>query len=279
MRIPYEKGLDPASQIYILTPSNLAVRLLYHINRAGHYYANAHYCVERPSYPGFFLAYVKAGGLTIQFRGETSHARSGDFCLIDCREPHAYQAIAHTDFIWLHFGGANTSDFIEEILRKSGMVFHPSNADRIVMQMTKILDLLHAYESMDEQAASTRIYAILCALLFSNSIDETLSPIISTAQAYLREHLSEAVSVPILAAHCHLSASQFTRLFKQYTGQSPHEYTVNLRINQAKILLVETDLPVTEIASRVGYDYCTSFEATFKKKVGLTPRKFRQLSI
>lgn len=279
MRIPYEKGLDPTSEIYILTPSNLASRLLYHIDRAGHYYANAHYCVERPFYPGFFLTYVKSGSLTIQFRGETACAREGDFCFIDCREPHLYQAVSRTEFIWLHFSGANTSDFLEEILRKSGMVFHPANAERIVMQMTKILELLHEYETIEEHAASTRIYSILCSLLYSNSIDETCNPVITKAQKYLREHLSENISVPTLASHCHLSSSQFTRLFKLYTGQSPHEYTMNLRINKAKILLVETDLPVTEVASRVGYDYSTSFEAAFKKKVGLTPRTFRQMSV
>lgn len=279
MHIPYEKGLSPNSEIYIMTPSNLALRMLYHIDRAGHYIADSHYCVNRDSYPGYFLMYVKSGELSVTYRGNEYQAKQGDFCFIDCQEPHIYRSVSNSEFIWLHFGGSNTADFFEEIMRSFGAVFTPANADRIYMQLSKLIDLFRENDSIEENAATTRIYSILCSLLYSSSIDETISPMISSAQKYLREHLAYSTSVPELAAHCHLSPSQFTRLFKTYTGQSPHEYTINLRINQAKILLLETELSITEIASRVGYDYSTSFEAIFKRKVGISPRRFRQMSI
>lgn len=82
-----------------------------------------------------------------------------------------------------------------------------------------------------------------------------------------------------LAQQFHLSASQMNRLFRASTGQSPHEYLINLRINRAKTLLKETQLSVIEIAGEVGYAYDTSFAAAFRAKTGMSPRQFRSMPV
>jgi AraC-like DNA-binding protein len=64
--------------------------------------------------------------------------------------------------------------------------------------------------------------------------------------------------------------------FKQATGHSLNRYLTIYRINQAKRLLMDTPLSVTEIASAVGFGDLSHFFHTFKSETGLTPSSFRK---
>jgi len=89
-------------------------------------------------------------------------------------------------------------------------------------------------------------------------------------------HLGDELSLPDLAAAVSLSPSHFSHLFKELVGETPHGYLANLRLERARVLLVETDLPITEIAGRVGFHSPGHFASAFKAAAGVTPRAFRQ---
>ena len=72
-----------------------------------------------------------------------------------------------------------------------------------------------------------------------------------------------------------MSSSYFTRLFKQATGETPHQYVVRCRIALAKHLLAETDLSLSAIGLQVGYADQSHFTALFRRHVGTTPRAYR----
>ena len=59
-------------------------------------------------------------------------------------------------------------------------------------------------------------------------------------------------------------------------GASPHAYLARLRVRRAQILLAETDLSVTEVAARVGYNNSSHFAKSFRQATALTPREFRR---
>ena len=79
-----------------------------------------------------------------------------------------------------------------------------------------------------------------------------------------------------IAAVAYLSPFHFARLFKKLTGASPHAYLATLRTTRAQTLLAETDLSVSEVASRVGYSSPSHFTKAFRQLTGLTPRAFRK---
>lgn len=72
------------------------------------------------------------------------------------------------------------------------------------------------------------------------------------------------------------SHSQFSKIFRQYTGMSVIEYVVNLRLDHAANLLTKTSRSVLDIASAVGYDSVSFFIRIFKKKYGTTPCQYRK---
>lgn len=65
------------------------------------------------------------------------------------------------------------------------------------------------------------------------------------------------------------------RLFIKYTGISMHKYILNLRINEARRLLLNTNLSISDIASQIGFNSNTHFSSYFKKELGVTPFEYR----
>lgn len=92
---------------------------------------------------------------------------------------------------------------------------------------------------------------------------------------YIKDHLEQALSLATLAAVAQTSPAHFARLFKHATGLAPHQYVLMCRMEQAKRLLAETDLPLGEIALQIGCADQSHFTALFRKYVTLTPKTYR----
>jgi AraC family transcriptional regulator len=93
--------------------------------------------------------------------------------------------------------------------------------------------------------------------------------------AYVQEHLEHELPLATLAAVAQTSPAHFSRLFKQATGQTPHQYVIMCRIEHARQLLAETDLPLSEICQQVGCADQSHFTALFRKHVATTPKGYR----
>lgn len=93
---------------------------------------------------------------------------------------------------------------------------------------------------------------------------------------YVDEHLAEDVSLAILADIARLSPYHFVRAFKQSFGLPPHRYLSSMRTQQAKSLLADPAISVTQIGLNLGFSETSSFTTTFRKHTGLTPTAYRR---
>lgn len=93
---------------------------------------------------------------------------------------------------------------------------------------------------------------------------------------YMRDHLDEPIGLDVLADLVGLSRFHFCTAFRLATGSTPHNWLVGLRIERARQLLTQPELPITSIALAVGYETPSSFTASFRKLTGVTPTAFRQ---
>jgi AraC family transcriptional regulator len=93
---------------------------------------------------------------------------------------------------------------------------------------------------------------------------------------YIEEHLSEDILLATLAQVARLSLYHFVRAFKQSFGLPPHRYLSSLRIQQAKSLLANPAMSVTQIGFNLGFSETSSFTTTFRKHTGLTPTAYRR---
>jgi AraC family transcriptional regulator len=92
----------------------------------------------------------------------------------------------------------------------------------------------------------------------------------------MHDHCARELTLSEIAGAAYLSAFHFARFFKKVTGVTPHAYLASLRIERARRLLAETDLPIIEVGALVGYASQSHFTKVFREATGLTPRTFRE---
>jgi len=106
----------------------------------------------------------------------------------------------------------------------------------------------------------------------SNHPDE----IILQAQLWMQNHLNKAaISIRKIASLFGMSQRNFTRRFRNATNMTPLQYLQNQRLLEAKELLQNSNLSISEIAYRVGYLDVSYFTKLFKRFVSITPKQYR----
>lgn len=101
-------------------------------------------------------------------------------------------------------------------------------------------------------------------------------PLMRKAEQIILERAYKPFLLRELARELGLSPVQFTRRFREQYAVTPAEYVSGLRLNQARILLVETDFTLDDIARRCGYDNGFYFSRAFSAKIGMPPSVYRQ---
>lgn len=96
------------------------------------------------------------------------------------------------------------------------------------------------------------------------------------ALGYFNEHYNTDLCIEEYARSKGMSVSWFIRNFKQYTGTTPMQYIVAVRIANAQMLLETTNDNITEIGHIVGYENPLYFSRIFKKQKGLSPSEYRK---
>ncbi len=89
---------------------------------------------------------------------------------------------------------------------------------------------------------------------------------------YIHDNLDQHLTLAELAFVARMSTYHFSRTFKQFTSVTPHQYVLNARVEQAKGLLMQGKLSLSEIATRVGFFDQSHFTNAFKRLVGVTPQ-------
>lgn len=109
-----------------------------------------------------------------------------------------------------------------------------------------------------------------CFILDSPST-ETENGIIQKVEEYVEDNIDQALSVSNVASALFLSPDYLSRLFKSQTDMSLKEYIIKRKMQSAQILLKTTSLPVSVIASKLGYDNFSHFSQAYRKTMGVSP--------
>lgn len=92
----------------------------------------------------------------------------------------------------------------------------------------------------------------------------------------IRKKWNKPLSLNEIASKLNLSYAWFRKNFKRYTGMSPLQYQLQIKLNRAKSLLLEQEIPIKNIAYTCGFESNYYFTRYFKKSTGLSPTKFRK---
>lgn len=155
-----------------------------------------------------------------------------------------------------------------------------------LVQPQKMFDTLYELNALNrsthipsarlkQQALFQEVIMLLSASLEAKNISPQ-SACAEKAAVYLKEHYREPFSASQLGEAINFHPVYIARCMQRVFGCSPSAYLLRLRIDQAKLLLLQTDWPVERIAEEVGFNQPAYFTSSFTRIEGLAPRKYRQ---
>ena len=178
------------------------------------------------------------------------------------------------------FSASDYRRFHDRIVQAAGQVFTlPPNLLTSVRRLSEIL-------GKDKKSIATREFALLrilvCSILY-DTVQELDAPrkrnrsdCIDAAIRYLEANYSRKFRIDELISRIGYGHARFFALFREHTHLTPVEYLTRFRIARAHELLSKTDLPISQVAARVGIANPVYFTALFKHHTGSTPRQCRQ---
>lgn len=232
------------------------------------------------------LLYIVQGeGTLTTAHGGTHHIRTGDMFLLFPGEWHTYRPSPTTGWeeYWIGFQGANIDHRVEAgFFSKEFPVYRIGRTDEVIIALYRdAIDTATRQEAYFQQLLAGIVNHLL-GLMFktAHQLRITSSPrmpdIIEAARNYMQENIEENISMPDVAEHLSISYATFRHTFKKYTGQSPVQYFINLRLHRAKELLRSTEIPIKTISYNLHFENPEYFATLFKKRTGISPSAFRK---
>ncbi|MGI5895932.1 MAG: helix-turn-helix domain-containing protein [Oscillospiraceae bacterium] len=102
------------------------------------------------------------------------------------------------------------------------------------------------------------------------------SDVVFKAAEYVKNHFAEKITLDDAAAYVCLSKSYLSRIFKEETGESLSSFINKVRIDKAKLMLLDNDSALVEVASECGFEDQSYFTKVFKRQVGVSPKRYRE---
>jgi len=143
---------------------------------------------------------------------------------------------------------------------------------RVQLQAARALDQLKDTEDI---ISETRCIVEDIAIPLTNTASPS-AHLVDKALAVLNRNFAKNISDSSVADQLGLSTSHFRFLFKEVTGQPFHKYLISLRLERAKKLLLEQNLPVSEVAAAVGFNGLAHFSRAFTQRFSVTPTNLRR---
>lgn len=97
------------------------------------------------------------------------------------------------------------------------------------------------------------------------------------AAQYIKEHFSSPISLEEVAEAVNVSSTYLCKLFKNELGIGFNEFLTQIRLEESEKLLATTNLPIREIAARIGYTDEKYYSKLFKKVTGIKPTDYRKI--
>ncbi len=153
-------------------------------------------------------------------------------------------------------------------LKKMKLLENPTLGGQQLIKNYLELLLINLMRNETEKNSSEAVF------LPQEQFDELIS---DKVIEYMKDHVTERLSVDDVCRELHYNKSYVFRQFKKTTGSSLMAYFVKMKVQKAKEMLRETDLSVAAISDKLSFDSPNYFSKTFKKITGYTPSTYRKM--
>lgn len=205
----------------------------------------------------------------------------GQLHVIPAKHRASFKPDGRLEFVTLHFG----QDRLDNLIRcEKGLPISPSFrfafddafARSCVRTLCEELRQPREFGSLFVDSLADALFLHLLRLPADRHERTAVLPRrISRACEKIEASIAHGVSLEALATEAGMSRFHFARAFREAVGEPPHRYLTRCRIERAKTLLRNQELPLAEIALIVGYSSQSHFTTAFRSLLNCTPRQFR----
>lgn len=226
----------------------------------------------------YYLLYIERGKLDVILNGCTYTAESGCAVIFPPRYRYRYTFSGEStlSYLWVHFTGSYAGRFLDECgFGELPCMLRSVPDSKISSDFEKLFHVFSVCEPLQRHKLSCRLEEILLGVA-SRKIGMGGARNLSKSLEYIHIYYNKDLKIPDLAKMEFLSNSRYITVFKNHMGMTPSDYIIHLRINVACDLLKNHDMSVKEVAARVGYDNPHFFGKIFKKKIGVSPKDYKE---
>jgi AraC family transcriptional regulator, arabinose operon regulatory protein len=249
------------------------------------YLGNAyHHFIRRKGIHEYILLYCIDGKGWIETGGNKILVGKGDLAFCDINRPHAYGAdsINPWSIHWAHFIGVGVPELFKilNISEQASVLQIGEKPELIVLMNEAYKALANGYSFPNLFYASTcfqEFFSFIIKLQMHSGMENSNEIDINNIINFMLKNINTVFSLEEFAAYMKISKYHFARRFKEKTGYSPIEYFNRLKIQKACELLVTSTLEIKEISGFLAFNNPFYFSEVFKKIIGYSPRKYRDL--
>lgn len=281
--------IDPSPERTILDLRQSGFRDVVVVGR--YEYTKAHPPLETHSHgPILEISFLERGEQTYVIDGEEYHMRGGDVFVTQPNEAHGTGAYPEGKGVmfWMLVRLAEPIDTLLDLPAKEGrglieklrMLPRQFRGHRSLRETLYRLFEVHGRDAGTLQVLNVRNLLIryLLDVVHSAEYEDQgqISPEICEVMRYVRENLDRNFMLDDLADRVGLSVSRFKARFKEEVGVPPADYVSRQKVAKAMDLLRKTGMPVTQIATSLGYSSSQYFATAFRRYTGKTPSNARR---
>lgn len=241
------------------------------------------------------IMYVIHGKCVIQTQGEMLTMNKGDFILIDSDIPHRLIVEKNQSCRMLNLEFVLQEDqiftpSIHQLAQSDASVSYFLTLDEPYILLKDSCELSHLLRKlvleMDQKVKGQNMMFHLVfsqmfvqiARLAAEQMNEMVqsNTYVKNALSYIHQHYDCDIQVKDIAAVVNLHPGYFHRIFKQHVGCTVIEYLASIRMDKARMLLSDTNIPLGDVPDYVGINSTQYFSALFKKHTNETPLSYRK---
>lgn len=236
--------------------------------------------------PEYQLVYIVDGRGTLATRNAGKmKVERGDMFMLFPGEWHSYRPDNDTGWneYWIGFQGINIDNRVQAgFFSVRSPIFHIGYNEFIVNLYNEAIHTAVRQEPFFQQLLAGVVNHLLGIMFMTGSRnalrkDDEAVRIVNMSKSIMDDFVENDIKMPEIADKLNISYSKFRRMFKQYTGLSPAQYFINLRIHRAKELLRGTGASVKEISIILHFESAEYFTTMFRSRTGMTPTEFRKI--
>lgn len=251
-----------------------------HATDAGFYPDAAGHRMERKrGASAAILIVCLAGRGWVELGAPARPVRPGQVILIAPGQAHAYGADLAEPWtiVWAHFRGEELEAWWRLLgLPQEGGIVHPRCQTPEELELGRVHEqLATGYDEPRQIAAASALRWSLSQLAGVGELPCKERDGIEEVATWMREHVSQRVTVKTLARRAGLSPAYFSLCFKKHTGFAPIDYFLRMKMRRACGMLHGTAWTVEQIARELGYEDAFYFSRLFRSIMGYSPKAYR----